>query len=114
MKIEKTEFEVFPLFNYVFVEGKENPHIQKVTESGLFLPRGVNATEQEGSGSRLDAMEQIVRYGEVVEAGPECKELKKGDGVYFDVRSVMPIPFGKLGVIRLNEQNVLAYVRKTI
>lgn len=113
MKFDKSEFEVFPLFNYVFVEGMENPHVVKVTESGLFLPRGLNATEAEGSGNRLDSMEQIIRYGVVQAVGPECKEVKEGDGIYFDIRMVTPIPVGKLGVIRLNEQNILGYVRKS-
>ncbi len=112
MKIDEvSEFMIKPLTNYVFIEGCENPHLKTMTDSGLYLPSGLTATESEGAGRRIEAAEQFVRYGKVVEVGNEVKTLTVGDGVFFRINSVTPIPFGKLGVLLTNEQNVLAYVR---
>lgn len=111
MEIEKTQKEIKPLTNYIFVRGvADNPYLAKTTESGLILPKGIAHEQADGSG-RIQQMEEIIRFGIVEEVGDEVKTLKVGDGVYFDVRSVRPIPIGTLGVLHLNENNVLAYVR---
>lgn len=110
MKIEKN-YELKPLTNYVLIEGiAENPFVKKVTDSGIILPNGLAHREGDGSGD-YDAMEQVIRIGKVLEVGPEVKSLAIDDFVYFDVRSVRPVPFGKLGALHINENNILAYVR---
>jgi co-chaperonin GroES (HSP10) len=110
MKIEKTSKEIKPLGNYVFIKGMENPYEKKMTDSGLYLPKGLAHEQADGSG-RIQQMEEIIKYGIIEEVGSEVKTLQVGDGVYFDVRSIRPIPFGTIGVMHINENNILAYVR---
>ena len=111
MKIEKTIKEIKPLTNYVFVRGvAENPYVVKTTEAGLILPKGLAHEQADGSG-RIQQMEEVIKFGIVEEVGDEVKTLKVGDGVYFDVRSVRPIPIGTLGILHINENNIMAYVR---
>lgn len=110
MKIGKGK-EVKPLSNYVLISPiKDNPYIETKTESGILIPKGLAHEQADGSG-RMESLEEIIKLGLIEEVGPDVKTLQQGDEVYFDIRSVRPVPFGREGVMHVNENNVIAYVR---
>ena len=84
-----------------------NPFKKKVTESGILLIDGIAQSEETG---QVEMLNQIIGFGIVTLVGPDCKRVKVGDGVYYDRRVPMPIPFNETVWI-FNEGNVRAFVR---
>ncbi len=101
---------IMPLTNYVIVRPFDiNPHKTRVSQSGLILATGNSYDSQEtGEQEQLDLR---VQYAIVMEVGPECKSVEVGDEVYYDKLSAYPLPILDLGFHRINENNIIAYVR---
>lgn len=104
---------IMPMQDYVFVEvSPENPY--KELKSGVLIT-STDIIYEDGDGMEGNKVEldRMIRFGTVVELGDECKYLEYDDEVYFDSRGMMPIPIGIPGrtIVRLNERNILAYVR---
>lgn len=55
----------------------------------------------------MDKQKELIGCAEVIEVGPECKYLKPGDDVYYDTRTVYPVPFMSLGYILTIEGSIL-------
>lgn len=101
-----------PLTNYVFIKEEENPTIIKKNDHGIILVSDGLAYADDVEGhSSLVKTEQVYKYGVVIDAGPDVKTVKEGDGVFFYVPSVRPLPVGSLETLLLSESNILAYVR---
>lgn len=102
--------EIKPLNTYVFVKEIEvNPYITRKTESGIILAdTGLRLSQETGE---QEFMDQLIRFGVVIEVGSDVKTLQVNDEVYFDTRTARPIPIGDHGVRLIGEQNILAYVR---
>lgn len=91
----------------IAIKEVENPFKKRITDSGLFLIDGVADSQETGEVEMLDKM---IGFGVVTLAGPDCKKVQVGDGVYYDRRVPMPIPFNETVWI-FNEGNVRALVR---
>ena len=96
-------------YDYVLLRAAENPYIRKTTASGIFIPdKGMAFSQETGD---IETLDKMIGFGIVTNAGPECKYLSEGDGVFYDTRSVRPIP--NIDVRRhTNERNILSYVKK--
>lgn len=99
-----------PLSNYVFIkEIDDNPYIQKKTDSGLILPHtGLQMSQETG---QLEKLDQIIKFGVVVAAGPGCVSLRVGDDVFYDGRGARVLPILEGGYRHINEQNIMSFVR---
>lgn len=84
-----------------------NPTLKMKTESGILLQRSLVKSEETGSFEELS--DQTIGFGIVTVAGYECKYIKEGDGIFFDRRSIRPVPRGE-ETWNMAEQNVIAYV----
>ena len=104
--------EVKPLTNYVFIEDAENPLKVEKTDHGIILATDglAYASDVEGH-SALVKTEQQYKYGIVQDVGPDVKALKIGDGVFYYVPNVRPIPIGNFKTLLVAESNILAYAR---
>lgn len=102
--------DIKPLFNYVIIRPFDvNPYKTRVTESGIVLALGNTAHSQETG--EQEKLEQRIKYGIVMEIGPDVKHIEIGDEVYYDSYSASPLPILDLGFHRTNEANILAHVR---
>lgn len=111
MKLEINK-QVSPLGNYLFIMKGENPYKNIYSSTGLLTQTTTIFGEGDGaSGSNNDLVE-FIKFGYVVEVGPECKSVRIGDEIYYDQRSVLPMPFGDLTTVRVHENSVLAIVRE--
>lgn len=97
---------VKPLYDYILFKEAENPFLRKRTKSGLFLPEGFAQTEETGDVEKLD---RIIGFGIVDGVGEECKYVKPGDGIFYDRRSIRPIPMTE-PIWQFSERNVVAYI----
>lgn len=93
--------------DYVLIRDEENPFQKLKTESGLILPSGLIESNETGE---VEQMNRIIGFGVIIEVGDKTKYLKKGDGVYYDRRSVRPIPFNGTNSWHINEGNIMAFV----
>lgn len=86
-----------------------NPTIRLKTESGIILNRDMVKSEETGDFESVT--DQIIGFGEIIFAGPECKYVKTGDYIFFDRRSIRPVPLGA-ETWQISEQNMVTYVER--
>lgn len=98
--------EIKPIYNNIMVRPySENPYLVHKTESGLVLTDGQFENPDTGN---IDVEKLGIITAQVIEVGPECKYIKKGDDVMYSEVVARPIPFFDQGFFLMNEQGVLA------
>lgn len=117
MKINGKELRT--ILNYVLIkEVDDEPLLVNKTTSGILLTTGgLTFNDQTEGHSAIEKNEKVIRVGKIIDVGDECKAIKLGDLVYFDSRSVRPIPAstaeeGTLNIVQTNEANIIAYIRE--
>lgn len=107
--------EIMPLTSYVLITPfKANPFQKiKTNESGLIVDLGGLAPEYKSQETgEVKEEQQYVKVGMVAEAGPDCKFLKPGDIVFYNIASEVVVPFFKFGFVTVAEQRVIAVVNE--
>lgn len=104
--------EIMPLFNNIMIlPYKENPYKITETEEGLTLTDGEFENPDSGE---IDQKDYYVECGHVIAAGPECKYIKEGDDIFYDIRTIRPVPFLGKGFFHMNEQGVLTVMNNDL
>ena len=93
--------------NFIFKE-IENPFLNKKTDSGLDISGGTVFSQDSGE---LELSNKIIGTGIVLETGPDCRQIKVGDLVYYDRRGPRPIVNDEIYWCT-NELNVFSYIEK--
>lgn len=107
--------EIMPLTSYVLISPFEKNPFQKMTvdKSGLILDTGGLApTYKSQETGEVEEEREYVRVGMVTETGTECKFLKPGDIVFYNIASEVQVPFYKFGFVIVAEQRVIAVVNE--
>jgi co-chaperonin GroES (HSP10) len=102
------KMNVKALYDYVLFKEAENPFLKKKTDSGIFIPEGLAESKETGG---IEALDRLIGFAIVEVAGAECKYLKPGDGIFYDRRSIRPVPMTDT-LWQFSERNVVAYVEK--
>lgn len=109
------KLEIMPLTSYVLIKPFASNPFQKIrkSESGLIIDSGGIAPsfQSQETGDMIDA-NQYVKVGLVTEVGAECKFLKPGDTVFYNIASEVQVPFFKFGFVIVAEQRILAVVNE--
>lgn len=109
------KLEIMPLTSYVLIKPFESNPFQKIhkNESGLIIDSGGIAPsfKSQETGDMIDA-NQYIKVGLVTEVGTECKFLKPGDVVFYNIASEVQVPFFKFGFVIVAEQRILAVVNE--
>lgn len=104
MIMEKTQIK--PLFaNAIVLPYKENPYLDKVSETGLVYNDTLIDNTDSGE---TESMDIGIGCGKVIDAGTMCKYIKPGDDVFYNVAMCRPVPFKRTGFLLCNENNILA------
>lgn len=90
----------------------ENPYVQVMTESGIYLDHS-GGFDNPDSGTR-DTLQEVIKCAKVIEVGPDCKRVQKEDDVYYDSRTVYPLPFMSLGYMVTTEVQLLAVINNDL
>lgn len=94
--------------DYVLIRESINPFIKVTTESGLYLPDGLVNSQETGDIEQLD---KVIGFGIVAAVGGDCHYLQEGDGIFYDRRSLRPVPMNET-LWQFSERNTVAYVDK--
>lgn len=109
------KLEIMPLTSYVLIKPFESNPFQKINklDSGLIIDSGGIAPsfKSQETGDIIDA-NQYIKVGLVTEVGTECKFLKPGDVVFYNIASEVQVPFFKFGFVIVAEQRILAVVNE--
>lgn len=110
--------EIMPLTSYVLISPfKTNPFQQIKTDSssGLITDLGglVPTYKSQETGEIEEEM-QYVKVGMVVETGTDCKFIKEGDIVIYNIASEVQVPFFKFGFVVCAEQRIIAVVNEKL
>ena len=105
--------EVIPNANRIIIMPyPENPYVKIMTESGIYLDHS-GAFKNPDSGT-MDNLQEVIKCAKVIEVGPDCKRVVNGDDVYYDSRTVYPLPFMSLGYMITTEIQLLAVVNNDL
>lgn len=109
------KLEIMPLTSYVLIKPFESNPFQKINklDSGLIIDSGGIAPsfKSQETGDMIDA-NQYIKVGLVTEVGAECKFLKPGDVVFYNIASEVQVPFFKFGFVIVAEQRILVVVNE--
>lgn len=104
--------EMLPMGSRVILSAyPQNPY-RKVVEGNLIVDYDGGFFNPDTG--NMEKMDTFVGCAEVIEAGPECQYLKSGDDVYYDTRTVHPVPFMSLGYVITHEQGILCVLNESL
>ena len=86
----------------------KNPYRQIFSKGGIITE--YNGSFKNPDSGEEDTLETGIVCGKVIEVGPESKEVRIGDDVYYDKRTVYPLPFMSLGYVIFHETQALAII----
>lgn len=107
-----SEKEIMPLRTNLFVQPYlENPYREQRSSGGLQLTDGEFHNPDSGE---IDKLNEDIVCGLVLEVGPECKYVRAGDEVFFNIRAAVPIPFMGKGFLLTHEQNLFCVINENL
>ncbi len=108
------EVDVIPVNNNVLIQ----PYIQnpyryiETTASGLIVGVESSHTYKSNETGEIEQNDQVIRTGKVIAVGPDCKNVKVGDDVFYTTYSMTPIPFRKKGYVIVGEGLLICRIVK--
>ena len=109
-KLEK--LELLPMMNKVILQAYPVNPYRKIVEGSLIVDY-TGAFKNPDSGED-DNLKELVGCAKIIEVGPECKYLKPGDDVYYDTRTVYPVPFMSMGYRLTSEPQILCVLNENL
>ena len=90
---------IMPLYANVILRPYENnPYVEMTSKEGLILTDDQFNSQDSGEVEKLDLM---IGCAEVVEVGPDCKYLKPGDDVFYNILYWTGLLSVNIGLINL-------------
>lgn len=108
--------EIRPVINNVIIRPFTNNPFQRIKKEGNIIVDlgGQKPTYKNDDTGNWEEEQNVTKQGVVLEVGPECKYLQRGDCVFYPRTSVMPIPFYKQGLELVNENRIIAVVNDNL
>ena len=104
--------EMLPMMNKIILQPYPVNPYRKVVEGSLIVDY-TGAFKNPDSGED-DKLQELVGCAKIIEVGPECKYLKPGDDVYYDTRTVYPVPFMSMGYKLTSEPQILCVLNEKL
>ena len=111
-KIEK--LELIPMrANVLILPYPSNPYRKIIDkETGIYFAE--NKYYKNPDTGEMDEQKLGIGCAKVVEVGPECKYVAIGDDIYYDTRTVVPIPFYGNPYKLLTEPQILCVLNENL
>ncbi len=105
--------EILPNGNrIILMPYPSNPYVKVLTEGGIYIqPTGQFFNKDTGT---MDTMEENIICAKVIEVGPDCKDVRIGDDVYYHKNLATPLPFMGLGYQTTAEQQITAIINNNL
>ena len=104
--------EMLPMMNKIILQPYPVNPYRKVVEGSLIVDY-TGAFKNPDTGED-DKLQELVGCAKIIEVGPECKYLKPGDDVYYDTRTVYPVPFMSMGYRLTSEPQILCVLNEKL
>lgn len=104
--------EMLPMMNKIILQPYPVNPYRKIVEGSLIVDY-TGAFKNPDSGED-DKLQELVGCAKIIEVGPECKYLKPGDDVYYDTRTVYPVPFMSMGYRLTSEPQILCVLNEKL
>ena len=114
LDINTEDVDIIPCNTGVLIKFYDkNPYraVEK-TQSGLII--GMESTKMHKSNEtgEMELNDEVVSCAKVIAVGPKCQNLVGGEDVYVIRHIATPIPYKKMGLFVISEQNVICYIKK--
>ena len=114
LDINTEDVDIIPCNTGVLIKFYDkNPYraVEK-TQSGLIV--GMESTKMHKSNEtgEMELNDEVVSCAKVIAVGPKCQNLVGGEDVYVIRHIATPIPYKKMGLFVISEQNVICYIKK--
>lgn len=109
-RLEK--LEILPMFNKIILMPYPTNPYKKLKEGNIWVD--YDGSFQNPDSGEKDTLNQLVGCAKVIEVGPECKFLKPGDDIYYDTRTVYPVPFMSMGYQLTSEPQILCVLNESL
>lgn len=114
LDIKTEDVDIIPCNTGVLIKFYDkNPYraVEK-TQSGLIV--GMESTKMHKSNEtgEMEFNDEVVSCAKVIAVGPKCQNLVGGEDVYVIRHIATPIPYKKMGLFVISEQNVICYIKK--
>lgn len=109
--------EIMPMFAYALIQPfDKNPFQQiKISEGGIITDLGgLNPEYKSNETGEIEAEQQYIRVGTVIETGLKCEFLRPGDIVFYTIASEVMVPFFKQGFVVVAEPRIIAVVNSEL
>lgn len=104
--------EMLPMGNRVIIlPYPVNPY-RKVVEGSIIVD--YTGSFKNPDTGEMDNLKELVGCAQVIEVGQEVKYLKPGDDIYYDTRTIYPVPFMSLGYKITSEPSVLCVLNESL
>lgn len=111
---KRPNLQIAALYDNLLVDPFKTNPFQKIqkTASGIIYDMGgdIPTIHKSDMTGEFEEEEQYIFQGTVQSAGPDCKYIKEGDIVMWTKGCQVPVPFFKLGFMKVNERNVICVV----
>ena len=108
--------ELLPVYEGVILKPfKENP-FQKIEKVGRIITNlnGARPIYKSHEDGQIHEEENAINWGVVIDAGPTCKYVRRGDIAMWLKTSQMPIPFYNNGFVLVYEHSIKVIVNKKL
>lgn len=102
--------EILPTANRVILLPYPRNPYRKIMDGNIIVEYNGDFLNPD-SGER-DTLKELVSCAKVIEVGPETKQVKVGDDVYYDGRTTYPVPFLSLGYVLTSEPQLLCILNE--
>ena len=114
LDIKTEDVDIIPCNTGVLIKFYDkNPYraVEK-TQSGLIV--GMESTKMYKSNEtgEMEFNDEVVSCAKVIAVGSKCQNLVGGEDVYVIRHIATPIPYKKMGLFVISEQNVICYIKK--
>lgn len=82
----------------------------ETTESGLIVGIESSKTYKSNETGEIEKNNELVRCAKVLEVGPDCKNVKVGDDIFFTAFEELKLPFRKKGWIMVSETRIICRI----
>lgn len=108
------EVEIIPINNNVLVKPYlTNPYRNiETTASGLIVGVESSKTYKSNETGEIEQNLDVVKCGQVIAKGPDCKNVEVGDDVYYTTYSEGKLPFRKKGYVLVGEGLLMCRIVK--
>lgn len=104
--------EILPMLNkIILLPYPENPY-RKIMDGNIIVDY-TGQFNNPDSGEK-DKLQVLVGCAKIIEVGPEVKYLKIGDDVFYDTRTVYPVPFFGMGYLLTAEPQILCILNENL